>query len=219
MRNASEHYNKEYFDWQKNIGNFGGKAETFKFKANIKPEFTVLDFGCGGGYILANLKCKNKIGIEVNETAYEEIEANGVTPYKGAQQVLSQLGEESVDIIISNHALEHTLNPLKEINELYPLLKRGGLIHFFVPCDNINKKFHKNDINFHLYSWSPSNLGNLFTEAGYEVIMARPYFHKWPPKFYEIQKKLGWPIFNLICRVYARMERSWTQVEVMAIKR
>ena len=84
---------------------------------------------------------------------------------------------------------------------------------------NFGKKFEKDDVNFHLYSWSPSNLGNLFTEAGFEVEITRPYLHKWPPKFFELQKIFGWTIFNLICRVYAKIERSWGQVEIVAIKK
>lgn len=47
MENSN--YDKKYFDWQKTIGEFGGKANLFKFEDNIKNTDTVLDFGCGGG--------------------------------------------------------------------------------------------------------------------------------------------------------------------------
>ena len=60
---ASAHYNKDYFDWQKNIGAFGGWANSYKFKNTIKKCDVVLDFGCGGGFLLSNLVCKKKIGI------------------------------------------------------------------------------------------------------------------------------------------------------------
>lgn len=219
LHNVSKHYDENYFAWQKKIGNFGGKAETFKFKKTVKSDSTVLDFGCGGGYLLSNLDCKRKIGLEVNKAAYPEIIENGVEPFSSASEIFNKYGSGSIDLIISNHALEHTLNPLDELRSLYPLLKQNGVIHFVVPCDNIYKKFEKNDINFHLYSWSPSNLGNLFTEAGFEVQLVRPYSHKWPPKFFELQKIFGWTVFNLICRAYAKIERSWGQVEIIAIKK
>ncbi|UCE39033.1 MAG: methyltransferase domain-containing protein, partial [Thermoplasmata archaeon] len=70
-------YGKEYFDWQKNIGSFGGLANLFKFKEFINPTDTVVDFGCGGGYLLRNLQCKEKMGIEVNPHARQEAKRNG----------------------------------------------------------------------------------------------------------------------------------------------
>ena len=120
-------------------------------------------------------------------------------------------------MIISNHALEHTLNPLEEIKSLHSLLKEGGIAHFFIPLDSIKYAYDPDDINYHLYSWSPQNLGNLFTEAGFQVLRAGPYNHKWPPHYEKIAK-LGWPIFHLACRVYAHIERKWFQVEIIAKK-
>jgi hypothetical protein len=61
------------------------------------------------------------------------------------------------------------------------------------------------------------NLGNLFTEAGYRVEYSRSYIHKWPP-FYKQISAFGWPIFNLACRIFGHLERSWFQVEIKATK-
>lgn len=61
------------------------------------------------------------------------------------------------------------------------------------------------------------NLGNLFTEAGYSIIHVKPYIHKWPPNYEKISK-LGWPIFNIACRIYGHIERSWYQVEIVVEK-
>jgi hypothetical protein len=130
---------------------------------------------------------------------------------------VESLGEALADVIVSNHALEHTLNPLNELLSLRKLLKAGGKIHFFVPCDSIDYSYNQNDINYHLFSWSPQNLGNLFTEAGFNIIQSRPYVHKWPPYYMKVAK-LGWPIFNFVCKFYGRLERSWFQVELVAEK-
>jgi hypothetical protein len=105
-----------------------------------------------------------------------------------------------------------------ELKALKLILKEGGTIHFFVPCDSISYAYNPEDINYHLYSWSPQNLGNLFHEAGFEVVHSRPYTHKWPP-YYRHFAKLGWPIFNLLCKIYAHFARSWWQVEVLARKK
>ncbi len=214
---ASSHYDKEYFDWQKSIGAFGGWANSFKFKKTISSNDTIVDFGCGGGFLLKNLRCKNKIGIEPNPAAAESVKKLGITHFFSPEEALKKLGVEFADIVISNNALEHTLNPLQEIKSLRPLLKVGGTIHFYVPLDSINYSYNPKDINYHLFSWSPQNIGNLFTEAGYEVVYSKKFIHKWPP-FYRMLAKLGWPIFNLLCLIYSRVDRRWFQVEIKAKK-
>lgn len=212
---ASAYYGAGYYDWQKSIGEFGGWANAFKFKKSISKDDNVIDFGCGGGFLLKNLECKNRIGIEPNPSAAESVKGFGIRHFSSPADALNQLGEFVADVIISNNALEHTLNPLQEIKNLKPLLKVGGTIHFVVPCTSISYKYNPKDINYHLFSWSPQDLGNLFTEAGYEIEYSRPYIHKWPPHYDKIAK-FGWPTFNLACRIYGRIERSWFQVELRA---
>lgn len=212
---ASTYYDKDYFDWQKNIGAFGGWANSYKFKKTIQQSDVVIDFGCGGGFLLGNLDCKKKIGIEPNAAAAEVIKSQGIEHFGSPGDALKALGPAVADVIVSNHALEHTLNPLEELKALRLLLKKDGVIQFFVPCDSVSYLYNPKDINYHLYSWSPQNLGNLFHEAGFDVIYSRPYSHKWPP-YYRYFAKLGWPIFNVICKIYSHVERSWWQVEVKA---
>jgi 2-polyprenyl-3-methyl-5-hydroxy-6-metoxy-1,4-benzoquinol methylase len=214
---ASEHYNADYFNWQKDIGEFGGWADAWKFKQSINENDVVIDFGCGGGSILQNLNCATRIGIEPNRSAAEYAVRRNIAHFYNAVEALDELGGEVADVIISNHALEHTLNPLEEIKRLRPLLKPGGIIHFVVPCDSIHMRYKASDINRHLFSWSPSNLGNLFSEAGYEVEYSRPNVHKWPPFCRKISG-LGWPIFDFACRVYGQIDRRWFQVELKGRK-
>ena len=122
---ASSYYAQDYFDRQKNVGAFGGIANSFKFTNSYKLSDTVLDFGCGGGFLLANLDCKRKICIVPN---------------------------------------------------------------------------------------------NSVVEPGFTVINSRPYYHhKWLPH-YQYIACFGWPLFHLACKVYARLERKWFQVEIIAKK-
>ena len=215
---TSNHYDEDYFAWQRRVGRFGGQANAFKFARTVKPTDTVIDFGCGGGFLLKELECARRIGIEPNSSAHEQIAANDVTPFGSPQDCLAELGEGIADVIISNHALEHSLNPMQEIRALMPLLKKGGRIHFVVPCDSISVGWKPDDMHFHLYSWSPMNLGNLITEAGYTVTEAGSLVHKWPPGYLKIQKLFGWRGFHLICRIYGHLARSWFQSEVVATK-
>lgn len=212
---AAGHYDARYFDWQSSIGAFGGIANLPKFEDYVQPTDRVIDFGCGGGYLLANLEAAAKLGIEPNATAREEAAARfGLDCVAGTAEV----EDGWADVIISNHALEHTRHPLRELERLRPKLRPGGRIVFVVPCEHIGHRYRPGDVNHHLYSWSPMAAGNLFTEAGYEVQASEPFIHKWPPRYRRIMRWFGPRIFHLVCRVYARVERSWFQVRVVAVR-
>jgi SAM-dependent methyltransferase len=212
---TSSHYDGRYFDWQASIGEFGGWANLSKFSAFVSPRSRVLDFGCGGGFLLKNLNCAKKVGVEVNPAAAETARRNGVEVFN---RVLDVPGDY-VDVIISNHALEHALQPLEELKALFGKLEPGGKIVFVVPCESISSGYVPNDVNHHLYSWSPMCLGNLFSEAGFSVLESRPYIHKWPPKYRMIARMGGRPLFDVACRIYGRIARSSFQVRLIAERR
>ncbi len=71
-----EHYNETYFDYQKDIGLFGGLANKIKFEDLVKKDQKVLDFGCGGGYLLDNFNQIEKNGVEINKEAVQEAKKN-----------------------------------------------------------------------------------------------------------------------------------------------
>lgn len=173
---VSKHYDKKYFDWQLSIGEFGAWANQGMFIEYISSNSKVLDFCCGGGFVLKNLNCAKKVGIEVNESATDIAKNSGVEVFRSSAEV----PDDYVDVIISSNALEHTLKPLEELKSLYRKLQVGGKIIFVVPCESIGCSYKPNDINHHLYSWSPMCIGNLFTEAWFSVIESKAYIHKWP---------------------------------------
>jgi 2-polyprenyl-3-methyl-5-hydroxy-6-metoxy-1,4-benzoquinol methylase len=214
---VSDHYDSYYFNNQKKTGEISGWADHHKFKEVISSLDTVVDFGCGPGNLLSLLNCKRRIGIEPNESATSLISNLGIEHFSSTQEVLDSLGEGVADVIVSNHVLEHTLNPLQELINLRLLLKKNGVISFVVPCESINNKYFSSDVNKHLYTWSPINLGHLFKEAGYSNINAHAYLHKWPP-FYKNIAKLGWPIFNTLSYIYGFFSRSVSQVRIVATR-
>ena len=206
---TEEYYNEKYFnDYQKEIGLFGGIANLFKFEKYISKNYTVLDFGCGGGFLLNNLNCKNKIGVEINSVARNYyISEFGIE----CHQYIDKIEDKSIDLIISNHALEHCENPSDLIKELKRKLKKGGQIIIVVPLDSFKYRYNENDVNKHLYSFSPMNLGNLLENAGFKNIKTGNILHKWPPFWIKIQKLFGWKIFHLVCRIYGLLNLYWTQ--------
>lgn len=207
------YYNEDYFNWQKSIGAFGGIANLFKFAPYLSPDDTVIDFGCGGGYLLNNIQCAGKIGIEISDTAREEAQKHGLIVYKNIEDV----PDDYASIMISNHTLEHVECPLDIIRALRPKLKSGGKAVFVVPHQQPEEKYHDSDINQHLYTWNPMTLGNLFKNAGYVDIRADVIRHKWPKGYRRIYQMVGQTTFDTICHINALIVRNY-QIRVVAKK-
>lgn len=215
MNDNSQRMDQEaYFEWQKEIGEFGAQVDAFKFEAFIKAEDQVLDFGSGGGYMLDFLPGKEKIGIEINLAAREEAQARGIK----TQAFISSVPDNWADVIISHHALEHTENPLAELKALFSKLRKGGKIICVVPTERI-MPYHKGDINQHYFTWSAMNLGNLFSRAGFQVMEVKEIQHRWPRNYQYWAKLLKPSLFHQLCRLIGWWKsRRISQLRILAKK-
>jgi hypothetical protein len=208
----SDHYDAQYYEWQGTLGQFGGTANLIKFESLIEESDNVVDFGCGGGFLLANLTCKDKIGVEVNAVARKNCERLNVK----AVESIDDVPEGWADKIISNHALEHVDRPFELLLTLRSKLKPMGRLIFVVPCESVGTKYVSADVHKHLFTWSPRNLGNLFESAGYETIECKAFHHRWIPKCMAVQKLLGWKLFHKVSRAYGFLFRGLSQVRIIA---
>jgi SAM-dependent methyltransferase len=214
-KSASVHYDKKYFEWQRKVGEFTSRANQIKFKKFCDPKFRTVDFGCGGGFMLAGLPAKERIGVEINPAARKLAEKNGLKTFEKA----SLLPDGWADLIISDNALEHTPNPLEELKMLFKKLKKGGTAVFVLPCEHLDFAYHPKDVNQHLYSWGPMSAGNLFALAGFEVISSKAFYHKHIPYSHRIRPLIGQQLFNIACKVNGLVNRRmWNEVRVHARK-
>ena len=209
---ASAHYDDQYFAWQRAIGEFAGWADLPKFEPHVRETDTVVDFGCGGGYLLSRLQAAEKIGVEPNASARQAALEHGFAVVSSP----SELPDGLADVIISNHALEHVREPLRELERLREKLKPNGLAVFVVPCEGVRQRWWPHDVNHHLYSWCPMSIGNLFTEAGFTVQSSEPYIYRWTPISDRIARYGGRRIFDLSCRLYGHLKPSLSQAKVVA---
>jgi hypothetical protein len=60
---GEEYYDEAYFEYQKSIGQFGGKIKSKMFQPYITENMTVVEFGSGGGICLTILLQKRKLGL------------------------------------------------------------------------------------------------------------------------------------------------------------
>lgn len=169
-----------YYAYQ-SAANQTKRLETWKFQRHIRPTDTVVDFGCGAGFLLKSLRAGTKLGVEVNSVARAEAARQGIDTVNSADEIPVGFA----DIVISNHALEHTVRPLDELESIRRILKAKGRLVIYTPFDDwrMHRRFHvgMDDPNHHLYTWSPLLLRNLLLEAGYEVYESRLVRFTWPP--------------------------------------
>lgn len=201
---CENYYDDVFFEWQKKIGSFGGKHSRSIFEPYINSNEAVLDFGCGGGYLLKELPNIEKYGVEVNPAAIEECKSLKIKCY--AQ--IEDIENETMDKIISSHALEHVENPLEILRKLYLKLKWGGSVIFQVPYEyGVDFEYRKSDINNHLYTWHPLALGNLFKAAGFYIREIKVLDGVWPENYEEIMNQYGEELFRVIEYLYGKVNQ------------
>jgi SAM-dependent methyltransferase len=210
------HYNKKYFSWQEKAGLYGATQDRWIYEEYIKKNDSVLDFGCGGGFLLQRLDCKKKYGIDINPIARKTAEEKGITMFDSIEHLPNR---SQFDVIISHHTLEHVENPATVLKSLTSHLKPKGKLVFVVPIDDWRrqKEYTSKDINKHLYTWTPLLLGNLFSVCGYRIkkieiistafVPLSRYYYDYIPK----------PLYALMSRMWSMLTLS-RQMVIVATK-
>lgn len=192
-----DHYDESYFRWQQPIGEFSAKVKVRLFQKYINKEMTVLEFGSGGGFLLKELQAKEKLGIDINDSARKFAQTIGIRSVK----YVSDVEDEFADVIISTNVLEHVENPLGELRELYKKLKFDGKIVFYVPNESCDVEYTRSEFNNHLYTWNCLNIGNLFKAAGFFVHSVERIQEVWPGNYQAIGNEVSEVLFDAISEI------------------
>ncbi len=141
-----------------------------KLDSYVRPDNTVLEYGVGAGWNLASLKCARRIGYDVAHFLEQGVRSHGIEFVTDT----ASLKDESIDVVICHHVLEHILEPRDALDEIRRLLRPGGTLWLCVPYDvqAAGRSFRPDDPHHHLYSWSVQTLANLAQEVGFRVEQA-----------------------------------------------
>jgi len=166
---------------------------------NYRPE-NVLDIGCGFGYVINNLKCKNKFGVDIslNQLKYVDYNVTKIRCY--AKDI--PLNNEYFDMIICTDLFEHVLEPYMLVLEIDRLLKKDGILLFACPWQQDlsvyeSEEYKENFKNYkylHLRSVNESDIKYFkfhFTEVASTMItvaMKDMMFEPYPIKFIQFIK-------------------------------
>jgi len=215
----SDHYEgksgERYFAYQNRMAADGARLNARKFRSFIPKEASVLDFGCGGGWLLRELECTERTGVELNEAAHEDCARNGIKVHKS----LAVLEADAFDIIISHHCLEHVPYPVRALRDLHAKLKADGRLILVLPIDDwrVQRDFTAKDIDHHLHTWTPRLIANTLAEAGFHTDQVDILTHAWFPGAAKLAKVLPWSAFDLLC-LFASVIKRRRQLRVVARK-
>lgn len=141
------------------------------------PNGRVLDVGCGGGQILANLQRFgwNVEGVDFDPLAVAAARERGVTVRLGslADQHYS---EESFDAVIMSHLIEHVPDPVSLIRECHRILKPGGRLVMVTPNTQslshrlFGRAWRGLEPPRHLYIHSGSSLAAVSRDGGFDDV-------------------------------------------------
>ena len=126
----------------------------------------VFEYGVGSGFNLTALRCEERVGYDLFDSA-AELKKRGIR-FCGDTASLST---GYFDAVVCQHTLEHLVNPWAALAEMRRLLKRGGVLFVSVPFEvhRSYRRFDPTNIHQHLYSWNPQSLGMLLTKAGFKL--------------------------------------------------
>lgn len=192
---------------------FGRRYQLRYFQPYCNESSDLLDFGCADGLSLRHLPAKRRVGVEINPIARKKCKelCSEVSYGVELHASLNSVKSESIDIVISNHSLEHVPNPLETLSELHRILRPRGRLILVVPIDDWrdpkNRSWRAGDPDHHLYTWCPLNLGNLLVEAGFGGVETKISTSAWNPRFFWVHRNLGRSAFNAVCYLFALYRR------------
>jgi SAM-dependent methyltransferase len=164
--------------------------------------------------MLRLLPAAKKFGVEVNPHCHKKIHElnNGLSCPINLFDSIEPVADNSVDVVISNHCLEHVPNPFEALSQIKRVLVLGGKFVLVTPFDDWRKRgynrWRHGDQHNHLYTWSPMNIGNLLSEAGFDVHDVRLCTSAWSPKIFWVHRLFGDLPFKVACNLLSRLIRS-----------
>lgn len=150
-----------------------------KIKTLVPGATSILDIGCGRGWMLYFLKnyfgFEDVAGTQISLPAIKFArERLGLKIYD--QDLLElKLPGESFDVLTIWHVLEHVPDPVSYVKEMYRLLKPGGTLMVEVPnLDAWSRQLSGQywlswDPKYHLTFFDPASLSKLLTSNGFKI--------------------------------------------------
>jgi 2-polyprenyl-3-methyl-5-hydroxy-6-metoxy-1,4-benzoquinol methylase len=150
----------------------------YKIYQHMPPEKgrRLLDVGSAYGFFLIFAKKKglDVMGLEISIETSRYARQQGID-VRNTSLADAELEANSFDIVTMNNVLEHTLNPVAELQKAFSLLKPSGILYLGVPNwdSMVSKvegyKWKMKSWPNHLYYFTAETLGRMLVKTGFDV--------------------------------------------------
>ncbi len=145
--------------------------------APFRQNNRLLDVGCGAGVLLLAAKKAdwNVEGVEVSKPSVEHLQKKGFKIFHGTLQE-ANYSDNYFDVVTSVEVLEHVTEPKNLVEEIYRILRPGGLFWGTTPH---GRGFSSKAIGMdwsaiappeHLQLFSVSGIKTMFEQAGFSQV-------------------------------------------------
>jgi SAM-dependent methyltransferase len=102
-----------------------------------RPDDSLLEVGCGAGYLLAAVGSERSVGVDISEAQLEKARARCGPKVKLLKADAESLPFESAsfDRVYCSEVLEHVLHPGKVIGEIVRVTRPDGRVVLTIPVD------------------------------------------------------------------------------------
>lgn len=152
------------------------KPEIRRLKPCLKGKGPVLDVGCGTGR--ATALWRDHGAVEVHGMEFEPLWADMASQRFGLHTIKGRfedtdIPDESYELIIFRHVLEHFADPAKVLAQALRILRPGGHVLIIVPNgDGLGRRIFRRywawGVSDHIYTFSPISLGTLLKRVGFK---------------------------------------------------
>lgn len=187
---------ERYWDGKESLGDLEIKWPVLQKYIPRKKNVSLLDFGCGKGFLLSKIASFNPtltlVGVDVSKNAITAIK--NIFP-KGDFRQINEDGkipfdDNTFDFIVAADVLEHIYDTTNALSELTRVLKPNGKIFISVPYHGMLKNIIVTFVGFNFYFdpkqahirfYTKGNLLKCVNEAGLKILK-----HGYYGRFYPI---------------------------------
>lgn len=187
-------YNRYWEDKNTYLDDFFLKWPKLQNYIPKEKGITILDFGCGNGFVLKEISFLNPaarlIGVDISEIALTQ--ARKILP--GAEFSLEEDGkillpDESVDFAICSEVMEHIYDTETAFREMARVLKKGGEFLLTVPYHGLIKNLliaifafdrHFDPAGPHIRFFSKKSLFRILVNNNFDIAKCGYYGRFWP---------------------------------------
>jgi SAM-dependent methyltransferase len=139
-----------------------------KIAPQVRSTDVVMEYGVGFGWNIAQLNCEKRLGFDLAQHLAPFLEKQGIEFVSDTKTLL----DDSVDVMVCHHVLEHVPVPIDVLAEIRRLLKKDGKLLLFVPYEKEARyrQYDPDEPNHHLYAWNVQTLGNLVSDCGFDIV-------------------------------------------------